>query len=264
MVFENALNLLNLNSEDRTVGARLASQSNDESTQEKLLRTSHLLAAGLVSGSIERGVDVLFKNPAEGATLFLGTLTLGYGLTAMSESGGKLAVAARSANYLLKASIAIDLTNRGVASAPAFTDNWKSAQNYESNKSSVGNSLGSAITDYSLMAAGGASGAFARKTQAAVLNSRHSPAQEFNSEIPKITSASYWHKYSNAYYDGRQIHFHTPGSSKPALGQPGDLRSLTPFPPTILPTSFLQHEEARINPKRKVIRDTNQSGKDSE
>ncbi|MBX9571993.1 MAG: hypothetical protein K2X77_24080 [Candidatus Obscuribacterales bacterium] len=238
--FEDALNLLNLSRKDMAIDARPASHSNDESTQHKLLRTSHLLAAGLASGSVERSVDLLLKNPAEGAGLFLGTLALGYGLTALSESGGKLAVAARYTNYLLRAGIAIDLTNRGAAAAPAFADNWKSAQNYESNKSIVGHSLGSAITDYSLMAAGGISGALARKTQAAYFNSRHSQTQEF----PKITTEHYWPKYSNAFYDGRKIHFYSPGSSEPYLLPHADLKSVAPLTP-ILPTSFLQQEKSK-------------------
>lgn len=253
---KDSLNLLSVNSSDleismkagRAPSSRMASDSaiQDESNVSKLSRSGKLLADGAASGALER-IDTLLSNPTEGAGLFIGALALGYSLTAMSESGGKLGVVAKTANYLLKAGVALDLANRGMAAAPAFADNWKSDHNYEANKTIVERTVGSAITDYSLMATGGIAGVSVLRAMPRVSVSLSVQSQKpvLNSENSKITSAHYAWKYDNAFYDGKKIHFHSAQTGKPSLLTGSDqspVRNAISILP-VLPTSLLDQME---------------------
>lgn len=131
--------------------------SEEESTASKLLRSADLLIQGSAQGAVSRAKEAV-ANPASTAVEIVAAAGAGAALAALQKSGGAYRVAGNLLAIGLTGVAANDVYSRGVDAAPAFRDNWNSANNFRDNKITVGSTIGSAIFDYSIMGAAGLAG----------------------------------------------------------------------------------------------------------
>ena len=132
------------------------SQAANESTGDKLSRSSEVLFGGIYDGT----KDSLGKAAQDPMTLVKlgGSMGAGALLTVLSARKGKFKMAANGLGIGLGGLFAKDVYDHGSHASAILKDSWNNPSNLEQNRAQMASTLGPFLTDTALYTAGGLAG----------------------------------------------------------------------------------------------------------